>query len=280
VDEELTPMNIYFSEIAENDDLRSIYVHNNVFEKMRKIEYTTSESSIGIPRQIIQYWDSEFVPSDVQIIMETWNQCGLPRILFNKISAENYIKKYYGEIHVNAFNNCVHPAMRADFFRLCYLYHVGGFYIDADDKYNYRSIEPLFSNSRLKIQPLCYDIAKNEMVEVSCFFNESRNDNNYIYYVNNDPIVSPPKHPLIKLALNRATRSLINDLAIFKDIQSIAGPGNLTASLVQHSINLEKNNTDCDFEFILNWDIISTPIWDLEYRKDQRNWRNWVGEIM
>ena len=94
-----------------------------------------------------------------------------------------------------------------------------------------------------------------------------------IYYFNNNPIISPPNHLLISIALERATDKLFSDENIF-DIQSTTGPGNLSESLV---IYLLKGGSDV--EYINDWNSISTSVWSLNYRNDNRNWRLYNGNI-
>ncbi|WP_456652088.1 MULTISPECIES: glycosyltransferase [unclassified Bradyrhizobium] len=57
--------------------------------------------------------------------------------------------------------------MQADYFRLCYLLVEGGFYVDADDVCIGSQIDWLFGDGRLKIHPLCYDIAAARMVNIA-----------------------------------------------------------------------------------------------------------------
>ena len=92
-------------------------------------------------------------------------------------------------------------------------------------------------------------------------------DETNIYYFNNNPIISPPNHHLITIALKRATYKLIGNENIF-DIQATTGPGNLSASLVNYLINGGN-----DVEYIDDWNSISTSVWALSYRNDNRNWR-------
>lgn len=268
-----------FSEIAENDSLRSVYLFEHIIKDYSE-ENKSEDFFSEIPKQIIQYWDSKEIPTDVGLIMDTWSKSGLDMIVYNRESAKEFIKEYGNETQINAFEMCMHPAMRADYFRLLYLYMRGGLYVDADNKYNKVQVSSFFINNKIKIYPLCYDRETDKMVEISHFFYDTKPNSNYIYYINNDPIFAPPKHPLIKLALNRATNNIIDKKENFKNIQSIAGPGNLTASIVQYCIKCKQENSAIDIEFLKNWNKISTPQWDLEYRKDQRNWRIWTGDSM
>ena len=59
--------------------------------------------------------------------------------------------------------------MRSDYFRLCYIRKLGGFYVDADEFYAGGDFRPWSSNSRLKVQPLCYDAAADAMVPADVF---------------------------------------------------------------------------------------------------------------
>lgn len=79
------------------------------------------------------------------------------------------------------------------------------------------------------------------------------------------------------MALERSTQILLAPGRNIQDIQSITGPGNLTASLVRHAIESKIAGKDLDFVLLDNWDSVSVPQWLLEYRKDKRNWRIWDG---
>lgn len=168
--------------------------------------------------------------------------------------------------------------MRCDYFRLCFLLIHGGFYVDADEWFLGASCEGLFQDSRLKAQPLCYDRATESMVPTGAFLVEGAFSPDWIYYVGNDPLVAPPFHPVIQLALVRATRILLRE-SRHLDIGDTTGPGNLTVSLVRHSLNCELVGEDRDFELLDNWEAISVSRWPLSYRNDVRNWRLWDPSV-
>lgn len=275
--EKMEPIN--FSDVAENDKMRSRYFFENIIRD-NSCENIDSATTSQIPKRVIQYWDDKDIPNDVQMVMNTWEESGLDIIIFNKFTAEKFMDECGNIKQTRAFDLCTHPAMRADYFRLCYLYERGGFYVDADDNYKGIDLTSLFRDDNLKVQPLCYDIESDNMIDPSILFESTEFNQNYIYYVNNDPIIVRPKHPLIELALNRATNNLLEKKKNLKDIQSIAGPGNLSASVVQYSLNCQKDSLVFDVELLKNWDDFSTPQWNLNYRKDQRNWRNWKGTTM
>lgn len=268
--------------ISENHQSRSRYMWELLANSERKNQGKSYE--LSIPRTIIQFWDNlTEVPKDVDKCMESWQRLesfGFSRLVFDDLSAKEYIKGNFDTKYSEAFSCCIHPAMRADYFRLCYLYKNGGFYVDADDVYTGISIEEFYKDNNLKVQPLCYDLSMNSMVDISGLSTVGKHSHDYIYYVNNDPIITPPNHPIIKLALERSTNFILRKTIGLKDIQSITGPGNLTASIIKHSIQMENQYRNSNVTFIRNWSDISYPKWPLEYRNDNRNWRIWDGSVM
>ena len=165
--------------------------------------------------------------------------------------------------------------MRCDYFRLCYIWKNGGFYVDADEVYDGADCEFLYLDDRLKVQPLCYDTQTDAMVCCDVFIGQMAFSPNWIFYVNNNPIVAPAFHPIIRSALARSTRILLSQAGERLDIQATTGPGNLTASLVQHSIASRAEAKHRDFLLLRDWEAMSTSRWPLSYRDDERNWRLW-----
>lgn len=94
-----------------------------------------------------------------------------------------------------------------------------------------------------------------------------------IFYVNNNPILAPPGHPLLRRALARATQKLLGS-KVRPEIQSTTGPGNLTASLAAHARELHAAGVALNYELIRDWSAIAETRWNLSYRNDARNWRN------
>ena len=114
------------------------------------------------------------------------------------------------------------------------------------------------------------------MINPEIFIEQRKESPNWIYYVNNNPLISPANHPVIRLALDRATNILLrNRKEEIHQIQSTTGPGNLTASLVRHSVACKISGTIRDFSILPNWNEISVSPWPLSYRDDERNWRLW-----
>nr|WP_299338383.1 glycosyltransferase [Allomuricauda sp.] len=263
-------------DVSEDHDLRSKYIQGLI--KSDCIINHQSGAPL-IPKTIIQYWhDLDRLPTDVERCLASWQpllEKGFKRLIFDDKGANEFIRNEFGELHQSAYFKCHHPAMRCDFFRLCYMVRYGGFYLDADEVYLDKDVDGLFQDNRVKIQPLCYDIATDSMIKAETFTKKGINSPSWIFYVNNNPIISPARHPLISLALERAMNILLNSKTAFLDIQSTTGPGNISASLVKHSINLKSLGSEADFKFVNNWDSISESKWPLSYRTDVRNWRIW-----
>jgi mannosyltransferase OCH1-like enzyme len=190
----------------------------------------------GPPRIIVQYWhDLGELPGDIEECIASWihwRTNDFTHCLFDERAAKTFIGRSLGTRHECAFNRCYHPAMQADYFRLCYLLVQGGFYVDADDICVGTDIGWLFEDGRLKLQPLCYDIASGAMVKPSLFLSADAYDPSWIFYFNNNPLVASRGHPIIERALSQATNllELASDDAL-PEIQTTTGPGNLSKSI-------------------------------------------------
>jgi len=238
-----------------------------------------SPEDVTIPKVLVQFWhDLSELPVDVRECLESWaplTRGGFKRLIFDDNSALAFIREQLGDPYASAFGQCRHPAMRCDYFRLCYIYKNGGFYVDADEVYLGGDCASLYADNRLKVQPLCYDTRTDSMVHCDVFMGQRAYSPDWILYVNNNPIVAPSLHPIVRSALARATRLLLASAGERLDMQSTTGPGNLTACLVQHSIASRAAAKAPDFLILRYWDGISTCRWPLSYRLDERNWRLW-----
>jgi len=263
------------SMLPEDHQLRSDFIRGLVQRSFNGAKPSLSLDKV-IPKRIVQFWDDlNRLPDDVKDCMESWkkvDQLGFERILFGKIAAKNFISKNLGARFERAFERCYHPAMQSDYFRLCYIMLEGGCYIDADDVYSGSPIDHLFDNGLLKIQPLCYDITTDSMVPPKKFTKEGANATSWIFYFNNNPLISSAGHPIIEYALEQATASLESDsLDSLPEIQSTTGPGNLTKSI----FDLTTQDFDVREEILVlvDWEDTAESRWDLSYRNDSRNWR-------
>jgi len=192
--------------------------------------------------------------------------------LFDERSATAFIGESLDARHQRAFERCYHPAMQADYFRLCYLLVEGGFYVDADDVCVGPKIGSLFDDGRLKVQPLCYDIASGTMVNPSVFLQIDAYNPGWIFYFNNNPLIANHGHPIIERALQQATNLLeLADEGVLPEIQSTTGPGNLSKSIFD--LGTASVCVESDLVVLRDWDSFAVSRWPLNYRGDARNWR-------
>ncbi|WP_114941812.1 glycosyltransferase [Mucilaginibacter endophyticus] len=267
----------------EKDDYktRSNFIREFI-QRSNLQSYQPPSSSNEIPKMIIQFWDNfDNLPDDVGACIETWKttrESGFNHQVFDKQKAGDYILKKLDVRHKLAFDKCYHPAMQSDFFRLCYIFIDGGCYIDVDDKYTGVPINKYFDDCRLKIQPLCYDIATNTMVSPSIFTKQGANNDHWIFYFNNNPLIAKKGNIIVASALKRALLALENNTANeLPEIQSTTGPGNLTKTIFD---NMLADKTIEDTMFIFHdWENTAKNEWNLSYRNDARNWRHSNGQV-
>jgi mannosyltransferase OCH1-like enzyme len=230
----------------------------------------------GTPRTIVQFWHNlQQLPGDVEECIASWTRLtssGFAHRLFDEGSARAFIGTSLDARHERAFERCYHPAMQADYFRLCYLLVKGGFYVDADDVCVGTDVGWLFDDGRLKIQPLCYDVASGSMVASSVFLRSDAFDPNWIFYFNNNPLIVNRGHPIIERALRQATDLLerAND-NVLPEIQTTTGPGNLSRSIFE--FGTRSGHVESDLVVLRDWDSFAVSRWPLTHRADGRNWR-------
>ena len=260
--------------LAPAERVRSEFVRDLV--QRRKHSPQNSAAWPGTtPKRLVQFWDDlQRLPDDVRVCMESWKPLerqGFEIEVFDKQSASTFIRSRLGARYDEAFKRCYHPSMMSDYFRYSYIFVEGGFYIDADDVYNGIPIGHLFEDGRLKLQPFCYDIATNQMVEPALFTEPGANQPGWIFYFNTTPLIAPSHHPIVERALLNATVSLEADSSNgLPEVQASTGPGNLTRSI------FEAISEGCSSEALMvahDWELTSTSRWPLSYRNDSRNWR-------
>lgn len=231
----------------------------------------------GPPRTIVQYWhDLTALPGDVEECIASWTRwrtSDFTHCLFDERNAKAFIAGALDARHERAFDRCYHPAMQADYFRLCYLSIEGGFYVDADDICVGTQINWLFDDGRLKVQPLCYDRASGTMVSTADFVRVGSYQPSWIFYVNNNPLIASKRHPIIELALQRATELLeIAGEDALPEMQATTGPGNLSKSIFE--LGAASGRIEYDLIVLRDWDSLAISRWPLNYRNDARNWRH------
>ncbi len=271
----------------EDDDLRSEFIRQLARMSLHAQQSTTERNGTShppcnssIPRTVVRFWDdSQGIPADVQACLDSWGRLrdeGVTFRMFDDDTAATYIAERYGRTQAAAFARCEHPAMRSDYLRLCFVLAEGGLYVDADDVLLDDGWRRVFRGNTLKLQPLCYDISGATMVATTQPGLFECPAPQRIFYVNNNPIAAPPGHPVLRRALARATQMLLDRNRV-AEIQSTTGPGNMTAALAAYAHENLRAAQRVGLDLLFDWELTAAPDWNLGYRHDDRNWRNWVS---
>jgi len=95
-------------------------------------EYNNKYYKSVIPLKIYQTWHTKDLPVDMAICVNLLKHDNpeFEHFLFDDNDCLEFIKKHFSEEVVDAFNNLIPGAYKADLFRLCILYIQGGIYID------------------------------------------------------------------------------------------------------------------------------------------------------
>lgn len=266
-------------EIADSPEhhrQRSEFIRNLV-QRSEEEQPVRDQYKKHVSKTIVQFWhDLQELPGDIEKCIASWRRWSVSEFahrLFDEQSAKAFISGSLGARHKHAFERCYHPAMQADYFRLCYLLVEGGFYVDADDVCVGSSIDWFFKDSRLKLQPLCYDITSGSMVKPSVFLTADAYDPGWIFYFNNNPIIVGRGHPIIERALSQATRRLeLANEDVLPEIQETTGPGNLSRSIFDLGTT-SGAGVQNDLVVLRDWDSLAISQWPLSHRSDTRNWR-------
>jgi len=159
----------------------------------------------AIPANIAQFWDQS-LPADVAVYCDSWRSLNpdCAYRLFSSAEAREFLRRHDMTRVLGAYDRAWEPAMKADLFRLAFLYACGGYWADADD----RCVAPL---SHLDSAP--YDLIL------------SQED---IGSIGNNFLAAAPRHPLIAAALAAATEAIENGDSDMVWLST--GPGLITRS--------------------------------------------------
>jgi mannosyltransferase OCH1-like enzyme len=164
-----------------------------------------------IPRRIAQFWDSEELPPDIERLARSWREqnSDMDYVRFSEPLARDYLRQVDPEV-LRAFDRARQPAMKADLFRLAYLQHDGGFYVDADD----RCVAPLSTIDWREYNLILYQEDLGS--------------------IGNNFIAAAPHHPVVADALEQAVRAVNRG-----DVEMLwlsTGPGLISRAMVQHLV--------------------------------------------
>jgi len=199
----------------------------------------------------VQFWDHK-PPSEVAELMETWRvgQCagqfGYER--FDDDSADDFIGRYFDRRTLSAFRQCAVPAMKADFFRYCFLFREGGIYADADTEC-IASLSDLYRKLERGLLLIRHKNVANDFI-----------------------IVKRKKEKLLQYAIERAVENI--EAKADTNIWQITGPGIMTK--LRNSQTREAMDMFAGFEL---WPVprIGQYVkfnWKLKYKTTDAHWTN------
>lgn len=169
---------------------------------------SVGEGSARIPFVLTQFWDSAELPADLETYVGSWRlkNPGLAHRRVNEGEARAFLRKL-GGAPLRAFDRAAEPAMKADIFRLGWLFHHGGIYADCDDR------------CQADLSPLLNDGAELVLYQED------------IGSVGNNFVACAPRHPLIAAAFEQAVRSVNQGKT--EILWLATGPGLMTRILGQ-----------------------------------------------
>ncbi|MDI2113137.1 glycosyltransferase family 32 protein [Commensalibacter nepenthis] len=217
--------------------------------------------SITIPKHIILFWHEATPPKDVQDSIDKirLHNPTYQVLLFDEQSAGQFIQQNYGqEFYYLYARRCVHPSMKSDFFRMCYLAQKGGIYVDIDIDC-VKSLEEIFKNYAFDCllfysrgQPCCID---------------------------NDFIVCQPNNPIIAAVLKKICDNLTGEYS-FSSVWECTGPGAVSMAvmeiLMQGIIDDAMDHVGLNRLQLIEHHLMTKAYYhmELEYKKSQEgNWR-------
>jgi mannosyltransferase OCH1-like enzyme len=160
------------------------------------------DGSPAIPKVIVQYWHDAAPPCDVAACMQSWQICpGFTYRVFDDDAARAYIRGLADRRALEAYDLCLHPAMKSDLFRLCFALREGGFYADADE--------------------VCVGLLDHSLLCADLVLIQERHG-----AIWNGFFGATPSHPVIAAALKHAVDNIVTRQS--GNIWSISGPGVLS----------------------------------------------------
>lgn len=206
----------YFKFSLHPQDELEDYLHPRFLPVIDKnhSENITDSVSVTIPKHIMVFWHDEIVPQDVRGSIEKIKLHN-PKYqveIFHTESAGAFIQQVYGTEIYDLYNRrCVHPSMKSDFFRMCYLAEKGGIYVDVDIDC-FASLELIFNH---------YD--------ADCFLFYTKGQP---CCIDNDFIACQAKNPII-LAILEKTKEHLTAKRSFSSVWECTGPGAVSMAILQ-----------------------------------------------
>ena len=187
----------------------------------------------GAPDQVavdlVQFWDKPDVPPDVRRVLDSWVEMHpqLRRTLFCEEQARAFLLDEFGSAASAVFDLCHHAAMKADYFRIAYLYRRGGLYVDADE----RCLRPMGS--------LLSTAAVSEMAAVR--------SGDVMGYLHNFLLGARAGSRVLELALREADRAILaKEEGQALSIWHATGPGLITRAVGQYLVEDKSASSRAD----------------------------------
>ena len=162
-----------------------------------------------IPMALAQFWDDAVLPADLETYVASWRR-HTPDLAHRRLDAREaraFLREIGRVDALRAFDRAAEPAMKADIFRLGWLYHHGGVYADCDDR------------CQAELSPLLRDGAELVLYQEDL----GSTGNNFL--------ACAPRHPLVGAAFDAAVRAVNQGKT--EILWLATGPGLLTRMLGQ-----------------------------------------------
>lgn len=135
---------------------------------------------------IVQYWHSAEPPDHIVELTRSFASLNpqRPHLLFDALTAEEFIAAHFTERELAAFRACGPPAMQADYLRYCAVFQLGGVWADAGFVC-LRNLDPLLEDAQ---SAQMFRAIRSESLVMNGFF-----------------AFTAPQHPFLRLAVDLST---------------------------------------------------------------------------
>ncbi|WP_159997582.1 glycosyltransferase [Roseomonas sp. 18066] len=173
------------------------------------VELPAAAGGRPIPASVIQYWDEDAPPEDLQRLMASWPQLlpGWAYRCFSHRQALAWLQQHATPEVMLAYRRAREPARKSDILRLAVLLRDGGVYADADDRC-LKDLTPLLAGRSLVLWQEQFGTAGNNFIAVI------------------------PGHPVIAEALAQATLATLEGYSGTLWLET--GPGAMSRALASH----------------------------------------------
>lgn len=144
------------------------------------------------PLPLLQYWEGEPVPADVEAMLDAWPR-QIPDLQPERLDAagaQAWIQRHGAPGDQERFGRCWHPAMQSDFLRVLHVARQGGLYLDCDTPV------PTGAEERERWRQLALHCWSSHTLALCV--NAVRQPGDLRHYVVNCCLWAPAGHPLLQ----------------------------------------------------------------------------------